>query len=104
MAQGENPVMETLADINAVSLSRTELDSRSLMLVRIAALAAVEAPMMSYLLHIGPAEEAGLTVDDVEDVLVAVAPIIGTARTAAAVGKIAEALGLAIQLTSEDTE
>lgn len=53
MAQGEDPVMETLADINAVSLSRTELDSRSLMLVRIAALAAVEAPMMSYLLQSG---------------------------------------------------
>lgn len=35
---------------------------------------------------------------------VAVAPIIGTARTAAAVGKIAEALGLAISLSSEDTE
>ncbi|TFC54180.1 carboxymuconolactone decarboxylase [Cryobacterium sp. TMT2-15-1] len=104
MAQGEDPVMETLDDINAVSLSRTDLDSRSLMFVRIAALAAVEAPMMSHLLHIGPAGEAGLTVDDVDNVLVAVAPIIGTARTAAAVGKIAEALGLAIQLTSEDTE
>ena len=60
--------------------------------------------MMSYLLHIGSAEEPGLSVDDVEDVLVAVAPVIGTARTAAAVRKIAEALGLAIQLTSDDTE
>ena len=29
MAQGENPVLETLADMIAVSLSRSELDARS---------------------------------------------------------------------------
>lgn len=104
MAHGENPVLETSTDINAVSLARTELDSRSLMLVRIAALAAADAPVMSYLLHVGPAEEAGVTVEDLEDVLVAVAPIIGTPRTMAAVGKLAEALGLAIELGSEDTQ
>ncbi|WP_166806157.1 hypothetical protein [Cryobacterium cheniae] len=38
-----------------------------------------ENPVTPHLLHIGPSEEAGLTVDDVEDVLVAVAPIIGGA-------------------------
>ncbi|TFD15943.1 carboxymuconolactone decarboxylase [Cryobacterium sp. TMT1-21] len=101
MARGENPVLETMTDINAVSLASTELDDRSLMLVRIAALAATDAPVMSYLLHVGPAEDAGVTV---EDVLVAVAPIIGTPRTMAAVGKIAEALGIAIELGSEDTQ
>ncbi|TFC51727.1 carboxymuconolactone decarboxylase family protein [Cryobacterium sp. TMT2-10] len=104
MARGENPVLETMTDINAVSLASTELDDRSLMLVRIAALAATDAPVMSYLLHVGPAEDAGVTVEDVEDVLVAVAPIIGTPRTMAAVGKIAEALGIAIELGSEDTQ
>lgn len=103
MAQGENPVLETMTDMVAASLSRSELDARSLLLVRIAALAAVDAPTMSYLLHLGPAKDAGLTVQDVEDVLVAVAPIIGTPRTVAAVGKIAESLDLAIRLGTEDT-
>ena len=70
----------------------------------VAALAAVDAPASSYLLHIGRAVNAGLTVDDAEDVLVAVAPIVGAPRTASAAAKILEALGLAIELAREDAE
>ena len=91
-------MLEALADINAVSLERTELDPSSLILVRLAALIAVDAPASSYLLHIGPAAEAGVTLDQAQDVLVAVAPIVGTPRTASAAAKIVEALGLAIDL------
>src|ERR1019366_3346723 len=98
MATGDAPVLEALADINAVSLERTELDPSSLILVRLAALIAVDAPASSYLLHIGPAAEAGVTLDQAQDVLVAVAPIVGTPRTASAAVKIVEALGLAIDL------
>jgi alkylhydroperoxidase/carboxymuconolactone decarboxylase family protein YurZ len=98
MATGDAPVLEALADINAVSLERTELDPSSLILVRLAALIAVDAPASSYLLHIGPAAEAGVTLDQAQDVLVAVAPIVGTPRTASAAAKIVEALGLAIDL------
>jgi alkylhydroperoxidase/carboxymuconolactone decarboxylase family protein YurZ len=104
MATGDAPVLEALIEINAASLARTELDARSLMLVRLAALAAVDAPASSYLLHLGPAVDAGLTAEDAEDVLVAVAPIVGTPRTAAAAAKIVAALGLAIELAREDAE
>jgi alkylhydroperoxidase/carboxymuconolactone decarboxylase family protein YurZ len=104
MAVGDAPVMEALIEINAASLARTELDPRSLMLVRLAALAAIDAPASSYLLHVGPSVEAGLTVKDAEDVLVAVAPIVGTPRTASAAAKIMEALDLAIELAQEDAE
>lgn len=103
MATGEAPVLEALADINAVSLERTELDPSSLILVRLAALIAVDAPASSYLLHIGPAAEAGVTVDQAQNVLVAVAPIVGTPRTASAAAKIVEALGLAIELAEDST-
>ena len=96
--------MEALIEINAASLARTELDPRSLMLVRLAALAAIDAPASSYLLHVGPSVEAGLTVKDAEDVLVAVAPIVGTPRTASAAAKIMEALDLAIELAQEDAQ
>ena len=41
MATGEAPVLEALADINEVSLARTELDPVPLLLVRLAAPAAV---------------------------------------------------------------
>ena len=103
MAVGDAPVMETLVDINAASLSRTELDPRSLMLVRLAALAAVDAPAASYLLHAGPSMEAGLTAKDAEDVLIAVAPIVGTPHTVSAAAKMVDALGLAIEMAQEDT-
>jgi alkylhydroperoxidase/carboxymuconolactone decarboxylase family protein YurZ len=98
MAKGDAPVLEALADINAVSLARTDLDPASLILVRLAALVAVDAPASSYLTHIGPAIEVGVTLDQAQDVLVAVAPIVGTPRTLSAAAKIVEALGLAIDL------
>lgn len=98
MAKGEAPVLEALADINAISLERTELNPTSLILVRLAALAAVDAPPASYLAHLGPASEVGVTLDQAQDVLVAVAPIVGTAKTMSAASKIVEALGLAIDL------
>jgi len=102
MAKGEAPVLETLADINAVSLERTELDPQSLILVRIAALAAVDAPPSSYMVHIGPAAQVGVTADQVQDVLVAVAPIVGTPKTMAAAAKIVQALGMAIDIAEAD--
>lgn len=105
MATGTTPVLDAATEINALSLARTDLDPRSLMIARIAALVAVDAPVGSYLLHIGPAAEVGLTVDDVEDLLVAVAPIVGTPRLLSSARKIAEAFDLAIQLGSEgDTQ
>lgn len=104
MAVGDAPVMEALVEINTASLARTGLDPRSLMLVRLAALAAVDAPVSSYLLHVGPSADAGLTAGDAEDVLVAVAPIVGTPRTASAAAKIVAALDLAIEIAKEDAE
>jgi hypothetical protein len=51
MAIGEAPVLETLADLTAVSVLRSELDAQSLLMVRLAALIAVDAPAASYLLQ-----------------------------------------------------
>jgi alkylhydroperoxidase/carboxymuconolactone decarboxylase family protein YurZ len=96
VATGEAPVLEALADINAVSLTRTELDSSTLLLVRIAALAAVDAPAASYLMHLRPAVESDVKLEQVQDVLVAVAPITGAPRVLSAAVKITEALGIAI--------
>ena len=99
MATGEAPVLEALTDINAASLARVELDPATLLLVRLAALASVDAPAASYLLHVGPAVESGVDLGDVQDVLVAIAPIIGSPHVLRAAGAITEALGVAIALT-----
>src|ERR1700678_1919084 len=93
MAKGENPVLSTLLDINAVSLERTDLDPQTLILIRLAALIAVDAPVSSYLLHVGAGAAGGPTLDQAQDVLVAVAPIAGTPRTAAAAAQLAEGGG-----------
>jgi hypothetical protein len=87
--------------MTAISLAECDLPAGDLLLVRLAALAAVEAPPISYLLHIGPAAEAGVTLEHAQNVLVAVAPIIGTARTMTAAINIAEALELAIEIIGE---
>ena len=67
------------------------------MLVRIAALVAVDAPPASYLINLGAAAENGLELDQVRGVLAAVAPIVGTPRVVSATGNIVQALGLALE-------
>ena len=100
-ASSETPVLDTLAAMTAESLERCTLDPNSLLAARIAALAAVDAPAASYLLHVGPAMDAGLTVDQIKNILIGIAPVIGTPRTLAAGLKITEALGIAIVALEE---
>jgi 4-carboxymuconolactone decarboxylase len=99
MAQhdGETPVLDLLASMTADSIEASSLDAHSLMLVRIAALAAVDAPVVSYGLNLGMAGEVGIEADEVRGVLAAIAPIVGTARVASATGRIVEALAIAIE-------
>jgi hypothetical protein len=98
MTTSEAPVAETLAAMTAASLEASTLSARELMLARIAALAAVEAPAVSYALNASTAEEVGLTLADVQGVLVAVAPLIGTPRVVAACVGLTEGLGYVIAL------
>jgi alkylhydroperoxidase/carboxymuconolactone decarboxylase family protein YurZ len=100
-ASSETPVLDALAAITAESVARCTLDPNSLLAVRIAALAAVDAPAASYLMHVGPAMDAGLTVDQVQNILIGIAPVIGTPRTLAAALKITEALGIVIVALEE---
>jgi hypothetical protein len=101
----ETPVLDLLAGMTADSVAASDLDPESLMLVRIAALAAVDAPAVSYLLNLGAASEVGIDAEQVRGVLAAIAPIVGTARVASATGKIAEALEVAIEVADlEDQE
>jgi len=100
----ETPVLDTIALMTASSVDACDLDRRELMLARIAALAAVGAPPVSYLANAGTAVDLDVTLEDVQGVLVAVAPIIGTARTVTAAGNIARALGFAIAAIEAELE
>jgi hypothetical protein len=112
-ASSDTPVLDTISAMTAESMARCNLDANSLLAARIAALAAVDAPAASYLMHIGAAADAGVTIEQVQGILVAVAPIIGTPRTVVAGANIAAALGIAVtvleaeleaELEEEDTE
>jgi len=94
----ETPVLDLLASMTADSVEASSLDAETLMLVRIAALVAVDAPPASYLFNLGAASELGLDAEQVRGVLAAIAPIVGTARIASATGSIVEALEVAIEI------
>jgi hypothetical protein len=100
----ETPVLDTIAAMTAESVARSNLDPNSLLAVRIAALAAVDAPAASYLLHVGPAMDAGVTVDQVQNILIGIAPVIGAPRTLSAALKITEALGIVIVALEDELE
>jgi alkylhydroperoxidase/carboxymuconolactone decarboxylase family protein YurZ len=98
----DTPVLDLLARMTADSLEASGLDAETLILVRIAALVAVDAPPVSYALNLEVGAEAGIDADAIRDVLTAIAPIVGTARVAAATGNIVKALAAEIEL--EDLE
>jgi hypothetical protein len=100
----ETPVLDTLAAMTAESVARCGLDANGIVAARIAALAAVDAPAASYLMHVGPAVDAGVTLEQVQDILVAIAPIVGTARTLSAAGKLTEALGMVVVALAVELE
>lgn len=98
----DTPVLDTLAGMTAASLENADLPVHDLALARLAALIAVDAPAASYLLNLEFSEEAGLTLEDVQGVLAAVAPIVGGPRIVAASAHITEALGFAIELAAAE--
>ena len=100
----ETPVLDLLASMTADSLAASSLNPEALMLVRLAALVAVDAPPSSYLLNLEAAGDVGLDAESVRGVLTAVAPIVGTARIASATGKIVKALSVAIEIAEEDAQ
>jgi hypothetical protein len=58
----------------------------------------------SYLLNLGPAADAGVTLEQAQGILIAVAPIIGTPRTVSAAANIATALGVAVMALEAELE
>jgi 4-carboxymuconolactone decarboxylase len=100
----ETPVIDLLGSMTAASIEASGLDFKTLMLVRFAALVGVDAPPASYLLNLEAGKDAGLTKEDAREVLMAVAPIVGTTHVVSALGKIGRALGLAVELAELDKE
>jgi alkylhydroperoxidase/carboxymuconolactone decarboxylase family protein YurZ len=94
----DTPLIDLLGRMTVDSMETSTLDEQTLMLVRVAALVAVDAPPASYMLNLGAAGEVGITSDQIQGVLAGVAPIVGTSRVASAAGKMVRALGAEVEL------
>ena len=98
----EQPVLDTLTDMTAASVDHNSLSPRDYMLARVAALVAVDAPPMSWFANAAAIEESGLTNDDIQGIMIAVAPVVGAPRVMAAGGHILHALGIAIAVADAE--
>ena len=85
-----------VGDLAALEAADIGLGGRTLGLVRIAALIALDAPPSSYGRWVADAIAAGASADDILGVLRAVAPQVGAAKVIAAAPEIMLALGLSL--------
>ena len=94
LAEDSGVVYRTLAKMHADNRHTSGLDLRTYLLVRLAALVAVDAAPASYLVNFAMSDEADVTIDEVRGVMVAVAPLVGSTRVVSAMQKAEQALRL----------
>lgn len=80
-------------DAGGSGLAPTELDPKTLALVRLAALVAVGGAVPSFGAHADAAIDAGATAAEIVDVLVGVVPVVGLPCVVTAAPRLAMALG-----------
>ena len=98
----DGPVLETLADMTAASIARNSLTPREYVIARLAAMVAVDAPPISYFASASAVEESGMTTEDIQGVMIAVAPVVGAPRVMSAGGHILRALGIAVAVAESE--
>jgi len=98
----DNPVLDTLTDMTAASVDHNSLTPREFMMARLAAMVAVDAPPISYFVSASAIEQSGLTAEDIQGVMIAVAPVTGAPRVMAAGGHILRALGIAVAVAESE--
>jgi len=98
----DNPVLDTLTDMTAASVDHNSLSVREFMISRLAAMVAVDAPPISYFVSASAIEESGLTAEDIQGVMIAVAPVTGAPRVMSAGGHILRALGIAVAVAESE--
>jgi|SRR6266446_1266887 len=94
LAEGDLTVLNALLRMHEGSLEESGLDPETFMLVRIAALTTLDAAPASWLVNLKISGEAGIAPERIVGTLVAIAPVIGTARVVSAAGNIVQALAL----------
>jgi len=98
----DGPVLDTLTDMTAASVDHNSLSPREFMLARLAALIAMDAPPISYFVNASAIQESGMTTEDIQGVMIAVAPVVGAPRVMSAGGHILRALGIAVAVAEAE--
>jgi hypothetical protein len=96
--EGGSPLVSTIRTMTDVSVANTGLAPREVLLVRLACLIASGASGSSYLYNLAGPSAPALSAAEVESVLVATAPLVGTATVVTAAERIADALGYPISV------
>src|ERR1700760_2192777 len=92
----EAPGLDTLAAMTTASVDRNSLSPREYMLARLAALIAMDAPPLSYVANAAAIEESGITAEEIQGVMIAVAPVVGAPRVMSAGGPLLCPLGIVV--------
>ena len=95
LAGGDLTMLNVLKRMIEGTFEESGLDPKTFMLVRMAALATLDAAPASWLMNIEAGSEAGLEPESILGTLIAIAPVIGTARIVSAAGHIMKAYELA---------
>src|SRR2546423_7788291 len=98
LAEGDLTMLNVLWRMTDGTFEESGLDPKTFMLVRIAALATLDAAPASWLMNIEASGEAGLDPDTVLGTLIAILPVIGTARIVSAASHIMKAFELAVSV------
>lgn len=92
-------LVRTVREMTDSSLRNTDLSDHDVLIARLAVLVAIDAPQVSYLINLASGVgDTKLGPEEVESLLVAVAPLVGTAKVVSAAGLISDALGYPISV------
>ena len=87
-------MLENILRARSENQEASGLDSRTYALVNIAALIAIDAAPASYVWQVGLALDAGVTAEEILALLVALNPVVGSAKIVAAAPELALAIGV----------
>jgi 4-carboxymuconolactone decarboxylase len=94
VAHGDFESVGVFPELQDGAVARSMLDVETCQLVRIAALVAIDAPHVSWLRHLEAADEEEIELDKILGTLLAVAPVVGSAKIVSACAKIVRAAAL----------
>ena len=101
LGAGDLDAIGVLMTMHEGNLEASGLDKQTWELVRVAALATLDASPESWYAHLSVADEMGMNVDQIIGTLIAIAPIVGTARVVSAGDKIARAVGIEEEIAAK---